>query len=153
MKYKVFAALCITFLLLFNASALSEERDLRATLGANATGWNVAIRVNGYPIPDITGGSAQAVQLFHNQYPDAGDFPANRKYLLCLQEGTNTLEATYSKVAGEAPFDLNIYVSAPGYPDPLIEVTKSAEAANGTVTDTFELHLRAPDGFKTKTLK
>ena len=153
MKYKAIAALCTIFLLLLNLSTLAEETNLRATLGVNATGWNVAIKVNGNPIPDITGGSAQAVQLFHNQYPDAGDFPDNRKYLLCLQEGTNTLDVTYSKATGNAPFDLEIYVRAPGYPDPLIEAIKRAEEASGNLTDTFELHLLAPDGFKTKTLK
>jgi hypothetical protein len=146
----MFCALCAIFIA---STASAEDTNLRATLGANATGWTVAVKINGTAIPGITGGSAQAVQVFHKNHPYAKEFPENRRHLLCLTEGTNTIEITYAKVEGGDSFDLDVYVRAIGYSKALLEATPDPKENKGTLKGTFTLHGKEPKGFKTTKLK
>ncbi len=82
MKQLFITALCTFSIMLLATTAFGEDTNLRATLGANATGWTIEVKINGMPIPGITGGSAQAVQLFHKTHPYAKEFKENNTRII-----------------------------------------------------------------------
>ncbi|MDA3800020.1 MAG: hypothetical protein PF692_13185 [Kiritimatiellae bacterium] len=131
----------------------AEDNNLRATLGVNGQGRTVEIKVNGSKITNIKGGGAEAVQLYHKNHPWGDDFSDALKHLLCLKEGENSIDVTYSQKDGDEVENLEVYIIASGYSKPLLSGTKKKDEVEGKMSGKFVLHSKEPDDFKTEKLK
>jgi hypothetical protein len=134
------------------------DNELRATIGTMfGKGYKIEMKVNGMAIPafeKVTEGSSVAVQLFHRDYPMEDPLPAEYKYMLCLNRGTNTLEIAYKQLStNKAPDDLDIYVQAIGYEKKLLEGQVKRDQKEGKLVGTFELYLKQPKTFETSKMK
>ncbi len=152
MNYKRTIILAI-FAALATLNVLAEETNLRATLGVNGQGRTVEISVNGSKISNIKGGGAEAVQLYHKDHPWGKDFSPERKHLLCLKNGENTIYISYSQKNDEEIENLEVYIMASGYSKPLLEATATKDQITGIITGKFLLHSKEPEDFKTEQLK
>jgi len=152
MNYKI-VIISALFGALATLQVLAEDTNLRATLGVNGQGRTVEIKVNGYLISNIKGGGAEAVQLYHKDHPWGKDFSPARKHLLCLKEGDNTIYISYSQKDNEDVENLEVYIMASGYSQPLLEATKKKNKVTGTMSGKFVLHSKEPDNFNTEKLK
>jgi hypothetical protein len=127
----------------------AEDTKLRATLGANAYGRNLEIKINDIAIVSITGGASQGAQLFHKDHPNLAQVQEDMKYLFCLNEGLNSIEITYSPREGETRFTLDVYIRAVAYTVPVLAAKRDPDDKEGVIEGTFELYPQQPEGFKT----
>jgi hypothetical protein len=133
------------------------DNELRATIGTMfGKGYKIEMKVNGVIIPafeKVVDGSSVAVQLFHREYPMEEPLPADYKYILCLNRGTNTLEIAYKQVSPIDASDLDIYVRAIGYEKKLLEGQVKRDQKQGKIVGTFELYSKQPIKFETSKMK
>jgi len=147
----------IAVLALLAGTIQAGENELRATIGTMfGKGYKIEMKVNGVTIPafeKVAEGSSVAVQLFHRDFPMEDPLPAEYKYLLCLNRGTNTLEIAYKQVSPTDAKDLDIYVQAIGYEKKLLEGQVKREQKEGRIVGTFELYSKQPKTFETAKMK
>jgi hypothetical protein len=119
----------------------------------NGQGRTVEIKVNGSLISNIKGGGSEAVQLYHKNHPWGEDFSSARKHLLCLKEGDNTINISYSQKDNDEVEKLEVYIMASGYSRPLLQAIKEKDEVTGKISGKFVLHSKEPDDFDTEKLK
>lgn len=147
----------IILLALLAGAVQAGDNELRVTIGTMfGKGYKIEMKVNGVTIPafeKVVDGSSVAVQLFHRDYPMEEPPPADYKYILCLNRGTNTLEIAYKQVSPIDASDLDIYVQAIGYEKKLLEGQVKRDQKQGKLVGTFELYSKQPKKFETSQMK
>jgi hypothetical protein len=146
-----------TVIALLAGAAQAGDNELRVTIGTMfGKGYKIEMKVNGVTIPafeKVVDGASVAVQLFHREYPMEEPLPADYKYILCLNRGTNTLEIAYKQVSPIDASDLGIYVQAVGYEKKLLEGQVKRDQKQGKLVGTFELYSKQPIKFETSKMK
>ena len=153
MKKSLVPIVLTLFLAGFQLLTSAEDTKLRVTLNVNAYGRSVTVSLNGITIRKITGGLAQAIQLYHEKHHLMKDAPEDFKDNFCLKQGENTIKIVHNIKKGEIPMTLDISIQAIGYTKPLLQYTQKPEVITGETSGIFELHSQQPEGFKTIILK
>ncbi|MFH2107913.1 MAG: hypothetical protein ABII93_04510 [Chrysiogenia bacterium] len=153
MKKSLVPVIFILFLVGFQLQALAEDNNLRVTLNVNAYGRSVSVSLNGIEIKKVSGGLAQAIQLYHKKHPLIKDAPEDFKDNFCLKQGKNTIKIIHNLKKGETPMTLDISIQAIGYTIPLLQYIQNPDVNTGETSGTFELYSQQPEGFKTMILK
>ncbi len=153
MKKSLVPIILTLFLAGFQLRTSAEDTKLRVTLNVNAYGRSVTVSLNGIEIRKVTGGLAQAIQLYHEKHPLLKDAPEDFKDNFCLKQGENTIKIVHHLKKGEIPMTLDISIQAIGYSVPLLQYTQKPEVTTGETSGIFELYSQQPAGFKTIILK
>lgn len=146
----------IVFILLVSAfqnGMMAEDTRLRVTVNVNAYDRQVTVSINDVTIKKITGGQAQAIQLYHEKHPLRKDAPKEYIHNFCLKEGKNTIRITHQKTMDDSPSSLEVSIQAIGYDIPLLKYTQKGEIASGETAGVFELYSKQPEGFQTVVLE
>ena len=153
MKKLLVLSIVFLFAVGFQFQILAEDTNLRVTLNVNAYGRSVDVFLNGIEIKKVTGGHAQAIQLYHEKHPLLKGVPEDYKDNFCLKEGKNTIKIIHKTMEGEDPMTLDISIQAIGYDVSLLEYKQESDVTMGEASGVFELHSKQPEGFKTIILK
>ena len=123
----------------FSLQTQAEDTNLRLTLNVNAYGRSVNVTVNGIEIKKVTGGHAQAIQLYHEKHPLSKDAPKDYKDNFCLKQGKNIIKIVHRVKEEEMLTTLDISILAIGYDIPLIKYIQKPEIKTGEASGVFEL--------------
>jgi hypothetical protein len=149
MKKLGFGIIFILLILGFQFQTPAENTKLRVTINVNAYGRSVSVTMNGTELKKITGGQAQAIQLYHEKHHLLKGAPEDYKDNFCLKEGKNTIKIGHTTITGETPSTLEISILAIGYDIPLLKYTQKPDLKEGEASGEFELYAKQPEGFKT----
>jgi len=141
--------------------ASPEAKKLRMTLGTIANGYSLRVTVNGLPMPALSGGESQAVQLFHAEHANKAKMEADlvaqpdqdRNYLnlFCLREGENQFEVEFEPIEPPSISPLRFYMNAPHYTLPILEF-KQEERKAGRLATSFFIYSEMPADHQTTNL-